>query len=140
MRADTQLFVHVLAAITVFGAIATASLLAWRGRTDGSSVVLAGATFRSLVAFALPAWIVMFVFGNWTKSKEQIPDAAHWVKIGSAIAVAGALVLLVAIGTSYAWSRTPSRRGLATLTGALTTALLAALAVAWWVMTAKVPS
>jgi len=140
VRADAQLFLHVLAAITLFGAVAAAAILSWRGRADGTGVAAAGATFRSLVAFALPAWVVMFVFGNWTKSKEHIPDSTQWLKIGSAIAIAGVLVLLVSIGTSYAWSRTPGRRGLATATGALTTLLLAGLAVAWWVMTAKVPT
>ena len=141
MTAHPQLFLHVLGAIVLFGSVGAATLLAWRGRVaNGSGSALAGAAFRTLLGFALPAWIVMFIFGNWTKSKEHIPDATHWLKIGSAIAIAGVLVLLVAVGTSFAWSRTPTRRSLATATGALTTLLLAALAVAWWVMTAKVPS
>jgi chromate transport protein ChrA len=141
MKAHPQLFLHVLAAIVLFGSVAAATLLAWSGRVvNGQASTLAGAAFRALLAFALPAWVVMFIFGNWTKSKEHIPDATHWLKIGSAIAIAGVLVLLASIGSSFAWSRTPTRRGLATVTGALTTLLLLALAVAWWVMTAKVPS
>jgi len=140
MTAHPQLFLHVLGAIVLFGSVAAVALVAWRGRIVDGSAALAGAAFRILLGFALPAWVVMFIFGNWTKSKEHIPDSTHWLKIGSAIAIAGVLVLLAAVGSSFAWSRTPTRRGLATLTGALTTILLAALAVAWWVMTAKVPS
>jgi hypothetical protein len=82
----------------------------------------------------------MFVFGNWAKSKEHIPSAAGWLKLGSGIGVAGVLVLAVGIGIAFAWSRSPDKRGLATATGVLASLYLVALAVAWWVMTAKVPS
>jgi hypothetical protein len=139
MRPDAEVFLHVLGGIALFGAVGTAALLAWRGRR-GDAPVLAGAAFRTLLVLGLPAWLVLFVFGNAAKSKEHVPAGTEWLRIGIAIAIAGAVVLLAAIGSSYAWSRTPSRRGLATATGALTTALLVALGVAWWVMTAKVPS
>jgi hypothetical protein len=140
MRPDTEVFLHVLGGTVLFGAVGTAALLSWRGRRGDGAQVLAGAAFRTLLVLGLPAWLVLFVFGNATKSKEHLPAGTEWLRIGIAIAIAGAVVLLAAIGSSYAWSRTPSRRGLATATGALTTALLVALGVAWWVMTAKVPS
>jgi hypothetical protein len=140
VRPDAQLFLHVLGATVLFGAFATAALLGWRGRLVGASPVIAGAAFRTFLFLALPAWVVMFVFGNWTKSKEDVASSAGWLKLGSGIGVAGVVVLLVGIGVAFAWSRSPSKRSLATVTGVLASLYLVALAVAWWVMTAKVPS
>jgi hypothetical protein len=140
MRADAQIFVHVLAAMVLFGAFATVALLSLRARFAGAPPVVADAAFRTLAILALPAWLVMFIFGNWAKSKEHLSSAAGWLKLGSGIGVAGVLVLAVGIGISFAWSRSPSSRGLATATGVLASLYVVALAVAWWVMTAKVPS
>jgi hypothetical protein len=140
VRPETQLFLHVLGATVLFGSFATAGLLALAGRREGAPPVLAGAAFRTLLALALPAWVLMFVFGNWTKSKEDVSSSAGWLKVGSAIGVAGIVVLLLSIGAAYAWSRTPARRALATATGGLAVLYLVALGVAWWVMTAKVPT
>ena len=139
MRPHLPLFLHVLGAIGLCGALATVALLSWRGRRAAPSAVLASTAFWTLLVLATPSWLVLFIFGAWTKSKERLPSDVGWLRIGSAIANAGVAVLLLATGSAYAWSRVPGRRSLATATGLLASIYLAALAVAWWVMTAKVP-
>jgi hypothetical protein len=140
VRPDPQVFLHVLGGIGLFGALATVVLLAWRAHRGASSPILARTAFLTLLVLATPSWLVLFVFGAWAKSREHVASNVGWLRIGSGIADAGVAVLLLATGAAYAWSRVPERRSLATATGSLASIYLAALAVAWWVMTAKLPS
>ena len=139
MRPDLQLFVHVLGAMGLCGALATVALLSWRGRRSAPRALLASTALWTLLLMATPCWLALFVFGAWTSSREHVPSDAGWLRIGTGIANAGVAVLLLATAAAYAWSRAPRRRSLATATGSLAGLYLAALAVAWFVMTAKVP-
>ena len=138
--ADTQLFLHVLGAITLFGATAAVTVLALFGRNRDEQLPLARAAFFTLLLLAIPSWVVTLVFGEWAKSSESWPDGVGWIDLGAGIANAGLLVLLVAGGLSYAWTRRPVRGWPVTALGTVTGLYLVALAVAWWVMSAKVPS
>jgi hypothetical protein len=138
--ADMQLFLHVLGAITLFGATAAVTVLAFFGRNREEQLPLARASFFTLLVLAVPAWVVTLAFGYWTKSSENWPDDIGWIGLGAGIADAGLLALLAAGALSYAWMRRPVRGWPVTALGTITGLYLVALAVAWWVMTAKVPT
>jgi heme A synthase len=149
MRPDFQLFAHILGATALFGAMVAVALLAWTARRRVERGVQAQASFWLLIALALPAWVLMLAFGSWTKSKEEgafssaglaVPDWGGWLTIGVGIAQAGIVVLLVAAAAAYSWKRRPASTWQPLLIGVLTTAYIGALAVAWWVMTTKLPN
>ena len=140
MRPEAQLFFHVLGAMTLFGATAAVAVLGLAARNRTEPLPLARAAFRTLLVLALPAWVVTLAFGTWTQSKADWRDDLTWIELGLHIADGGLVLLLVATGISYWWTRNPARGWPATAVGALASIYLVALAVAWWVMTAKVPS
>jgi hypothetical protein len=134
---NLPLFLHVFGAIALFGASAAALTLAWAGRRTGSSSALAHGAFGTLLLVALPAWLLMFVFGSVTESKEHLPDGVNWVEVPSTIASAGLLVLLAATGSAFSWRRSPDGTWQPRAVAVLSAAYIVALAFAWWVMTAK---
>ena len=79
----------------------------------------------------------MLVFGSWTKSREGLPDTLGWIRVGSGVADGGIVFLLATAGVCYSWTRRPADGRHPLIVGVLATAYLCALAVAWWVMTAK---
>jgi hypothetical protein len=139
-EADAQLFFHVLGAIALFGGTATVAVLALFGRHRDVQLPLARASFFTLLVLAVPAWVVTLAFGYWTKGAMDWPDGVGWIDIGEGIVDAGLLFLLVAGALSYAWMRRPVRGWPVTALGVVSCAYVAALAVGWWVMSAKVPS
>ena len=80
---------------------------------------------------------MLFAFGSATKSQEHLPSGVNWVTVPTAIAGAGLVVLLASTGAAFAWSRRPQETWQPRAVGVLSGAYLVALAVAWWVMTAK---
>jgi hypothetical protein len=134
---DLPLFFHVLGAIVLFGATTAAALLAWAARRGEHLRALARGTFGTLLLCALPAWVVLFVFGSATKSKEHLPSGVNWVDVPMMIAAAGLLVLLAATGSALSWSRSPQGSWQPRAVGILSAGYIVALAFAWWVMTAK---
>jgi hypothetical protein len=139
VRPDAQLFLHVLGATSLFGGVAAVAILALAGRRRPQHASpLAAASLVATLAVAVPAWALTVVFGSWTKSKEGLPGSIGWLRIGNGIATAGILVLLVLAGCAYGWSRRPADRRLPAVLVLVSLGYLAALGVAWWVMTAKV--
>jgi hypothetical protein len=135
---DLPLFLHVLGAMVLVGAVATAALLsfvAWRR----PRVPLYGrAAFWSLLAVGLPAYVVMRVGAQWTYSKEGFSGKHDptWVGIGFLAADLGLLLLLVTTGIAFWWKRrgkTVAGRAVSVLTSVY----LVLLAVAWFAMAAK---
>ena len=122
------LFLHVLSAMLLFGAVLTAFTALLAGHRS--------VAFRCLLV-AVPAWVAMRVCGAWIYSHEK--DAYHgaqWLGIGMGIADGGLIVLLLAIGAAY-WSQRTSRL-LATRTASfLCGVYLLMLAIAWIAMTGK---
>ena len=138
--ADGQLFVHILGAMTLFGATAAVAVLALVGRSREDQLSLARASFFTLLVLAIPAWVVTLVFGSWTESAGNFPDGLGWIDLGSGIADAGLVVFLVAAGLNYVWTRRPAGGWPVTVLGVVTSLYVVALAVAWWAMSAKVPT
>jgi hypothetical protein len=135
---DLPLYLHVLGAMVLFGATGAVALLAWAGGRGVHRAALARGALGTLLLCALPAWVLLFVFGSVTKSKEHLPSSGvNWVDVPVTIAGAGLVVLLVASGAAFAWSRRPDGRWQPRTVGLLSAAYLVALAAAWWIMTAK---
>ena len=132
------LFLHVLGAMTLVGAMLAVFVLtiaAWK-RPEVAS--LRRAAFRTLLILAIPAWIVMRVGAQLIYSKEfgsggHDPD---WVGIGFIVADAGLIVLLATSGVAFWWSR-GGRPIAGRLVGGLTGLYLVMLAVAWLAMSGK---
>ena len=137
---NAEVFLHVLGAITLFGATAAVAVLALAARGREEQAPLATASFWILLVLALPAWVVMLAFGTWAEATADFPGNPGWIDIGSGIADLGLLVLLAAGFLAFRWKRNPTAGWPVTALGVLTGLYLVALAVAWWAMSAKVPS
>ena len=147
---DFPLFLHVLGAMVLVGALALALgylVGAWRGGSAESLRV----GFRVLLYGAFPAYIVMRVAAQWILSKEgldDLPTDPSWIGIGFSIADGGLLFLLIAtivagVGARRARTATAAEGGTATATTSVRVAtvctglLIVAYVVAIWAMTAK---
>ena len=133
------LFLHVLGAMSLFGAILAVlilSLVAWR-RPDARFLHRAAFT-ASLIAVA--AYVVMRVGAEWIYSKEGWgkggAEDPTWIGIGYGVSDIGLLVLLVIVGCSFWWSRS-GRPVAGRIVAVLSVLLTAALAVAWLAMSGK---
>jgi hypothetical protein len=135
---DLPLFLHVSGAMTLVGALATSLLLAGAGMRRPDARVLARGAFVSLAAAALPAWVVMRTAAQWTYSKEHFSghNDPAWLGIGFGVSDAGLIVLLLAIGLAYAWTR-KLRPWAPRALGGLGGLYLVLLAVAWLAMSGK---
>jgi hypothetical protein len=134
------LFVHVLGAmILVGGTLTAASALAF-ARGDTRTLRLG---YWSLLAVALPGYVLMRIGAQWIYSKEGMDDAPieeAWTGIGFAVADAGALLLLIALivgGVGVRRLRGGSGTWLLKATMVISILLLAAYVVAIWAMSAK---
>jgi hypothetical protein len=144
---NLALLVHVLGAFLLVGGLITAlSLLfaGWRSKSPADSVAFGRLAFKTLLIVAFPAWIVMRVGAEWIFSKEGFADDVDvaWLNIGSIIADAGGLLLLITIilaGISARRLRTGggTMGTLGRVTTVLATVLLVAYLVAVWAMGAK---
>jgi hypothetical protein len=135
-----KLFLHVLGAITLFGATGAVAVLALAARGRDEQLPLARASLGTLLLLALPSWVVMLGFGSWAKSGSDLPGDPGWLKIGESVANVGLLLLLATTALAYRWTQRPAGGRPVTAIGVLSCLYLVALAVTWWVMAAKVPS
>jgi hypothetical protein len=146
LRADElnfPLFVHVLGAMILVGGLVTgASALAF-AKGDGRGLRLG---YWSLLAVALPGWIIMRIGAQWIYSKEgwdDLPDNFNyptWLDIGFVLADAGGLILLVSLitgGIGVYRLKQGKGSGLLKVTLVLSLVLLAAYVVAVWAMAGK---
>ena len=134
---DPILFLHVLGASILFGALATVTLLAVVGQRRPEHPRLARAALWTLVGVAAPGWLLMYIAGYATKSKEHLGNHIHWIQVPEAIIHAGLLLLLAAIGIAFSWSRRPAGGWQTRSLVVVSSSFIVALAIAWWVMTAK---
>ena len=96
-RAFWPLFLHVLGAMTLFGAVLAAVVVALAG--------LPRATVSSLVT-AIPAWAITLGCAYWIEHDEGLTNASPtWLSLGHAILEPGLVVLLAALATAYWWKR-----------------------------------
>ena len=136
---NLPLFVHVFGAIVLVGGMLTAaSALAFaRGNT---SMLRTG--YFSLLAVALPGWIVMRVGAQWIYEEESFEGGEEptWMAIGWATADPGGVLLLAGLITGGIGVRrlgTGGGAGLLKATLVISVILLAAYIVSIWAMSAK---
>jgi hypothetical protein len=142
MRPDSWnyvLLLHVGGAMILTGAVlACASALAF-ARGDARLLRLG---YFTLLAVAVPAWVLMLVGAEWMYSKENLDDAPDmaWTGIGYTVAdISGLFILAALIVGGIGVRRLPSGRGttLLNVTLGISVLLLAAYVVAVWAMSAK---
>lgn len=134
---DLPLFLHVLGAITLFGALSTVVVVAAVAPRRPERARLAQGAFATLLLLAVPSWGLMYAAGSWAKSKEHLPDNVNWVGVPRSIADVGLVVLLLTTGIAFSWTRRPDGGWQSRALVAVSSLFIVALAFAWWVMTAK---
>ncbi len=132
------LFLHVLGAIVLAGSVGAVTVLALAARKRREQgALLSRLAFRTLIFAVVPSWIVMRVGAGLIADKEFPDKTPGWVGVGFVVSEPG-LILLIALGV-LAW--VSARRGgvgrASVALAILAPVFLAALAVAWWAMSAK---
>jgi hypothetical protein len=139
---DFPLFVHVLGAMILVGGLLTGASAIAFARGNARFLRLG---YWTLVAVALPGYVVMRIGAEWLYSKYEdvLPadtDDPTWIGIGYIVADAGALLTLIAlILGGIGVRRLRDGRGERLLKAAMVLALivLAAAVVAVWAMSGK---
>jgi hypothetical protein len=138
---DFPLFVHVLGAMILVGGLLTGASTLALARGDVRFLRLG---YRSLLAVALPGWLIMRIGAEWIASREGwtkkgVPSPT-WLDIGFLLADLGGLILLVSLivgGIGVRRLRDGRGAGLLKATLLLSIALLGAYVVAVWAMAGK---
>jgi hypothetical protein len=132
------LFLHVLGAMVLVGAVLAAVITSWVGWSRPDVPILRRATFWALVS-GIPAFIVMRVFAQVIYSDEQDAFGGQdptWIGVGYGVTEPGLLVLLAAIGCAYWWKRSGKPRA-GRIAAVLSGVYLLLLAIAWLAMSGK---
>lgn len=132
------LFLHVLGAMTLFGAILAAAITSTVSWRQPGAAILRRATFWALVA-AIPAYIVFRGAAQWIYSDEKDIYGGKdptWIGIGFAVSDAGLLLLLLTIGCAFWWRRS-GKPVAGRIVAGLSGVYLVLLAVAWLAMSGK---
>jgi cytochrome bd-type quinol oxidase subunit 1 len=137
-RPFLPLFLHVLGAMTLVGALLVVALVAWVAWRKPEPAVLRRAASTTLLVVALPAYVVMRVAAQWIYSKEDFSgkNDPTWLGIGFAVADMGLLLLLVLAGLAFWWRRS-GKAVAGRIVAGLSTVYLALLALAWLAMSGK---
>ncbi len=98
--------------------------------------------YFTLLAVALPGWILMYVGALWTESEENLPDDFEpaWLGIGYTTADLGGILLLLGLilgGFGVRRVRDGGGGGLLKATTVITLVLVAAYVVTVWAMAGK---
>jgi hypothetical protein len=128
------LFLHVLGAVVLVGAVAATALAAAHSR---DSVLLRRITFRTLLILVLPSWVLMRFAGQWIDSREDIPGDPGWLGVGFIVGDAGLIVLLLTLFFGWWSTRKPDRGWPARTVTVLASLYLVALLVAMFAMSGK---
>ena len=134
------LFVHVLGAMLLVGGLLTAASALAFARGDARLLRLG---YWTLLAVALPGFVVMRIGAQWIYSKEgwdDVDEEPAWLGIGWITADLGGLILLVSLivgGIGVYRLRTDKGTAFLKATLVLSLVLLAAYVVAVWAMAGK---
>ena len=147
---NLPLFLHLLGAMVMVGALVTACFYLFSARRTGTAE-LVRTGFRTLLWVAFPAYLVMRVAAEWIADKEGINDLdspPDWVDIGYITGDFGGLLIIIStIVTGVAVRRmTRAREGAGgpetvgtgtTVAAWLTGFVIVAYTVAIWAMATK---
>jgi hypothetical protein len=136
------LFVHVFGAMILIGGLVTAASSLAFARGDAKLLRLG---YWTLLAVALPGYVIMRIGAQWIYSKEHwddVPDklVPSWIDIGFIVADAGALLMIIALivgGIGMRQLRQGKGQGLLKATLVIALVILAAAVVAIWAMAGK---
>jgi hypothetical protein len=137
------LLVHVFGAMVLVGGLVTAASALGSAKGDTKLLRLG---YWSLLAVALPGWIVMRIGAQWIYSKEgwdDLPEGFEepsWLGIGYLTADLGGLILLISLvigGIGVRRIQQGKGAGLLKVTLVLSLVLLAAYVLAVWAMSGK---
>jgi len=134
------LFVHVLGAMILVGGLLTGASVILFARGEVRFLKLG---YWTLLAVALPGYVVMRIGAQWIYSKEgldNLPDDPTWIGIGFIVADAGALLVLIALilgGIGVRRLRNGNGAGLLKASMVIAWVVLAAALVAVWAMAGK---
>ena len=130
------LFLHVLSAMVLFGAVVLAVV-----SVAGASQAGLRLGFRTLLIAAIPSWIAMRLSAQWIASKQNLVDEGvetpAWVDIGFMISEPSLVVLIAATVCAGIAARRGRGGGLRTATVVLVGITIVAYLVAIWAMSAK---
>jgi len=130
------LFLHVLSAMVLFGAVVLAVV-----SVAGSSPAGLRLGYRALLLAAIPAWIGMRLSAQWIASEENLLDEGvevpAWIDIGFITSEASFVVLIAATVCARIAARRGRGGGLRTATVVLVSITIVAYVVAIWAMSAK---
>ncbi len=136
-RPFLPLFLHILGAMVLVGAMLTVLLLAttaWKRPL----ALLSKSAFRTLLIVAIPAWLLMRACGQWMYSQEGWSghNDPTWLGIGYLVGDLGLLILLITTGVAFWWNR--SNKAVAgRIVAVLSLVYLVLLGVAWLAMSGK---
>jgi hypothetical protein len=136
------LFVHIVGAVVFAGGLLSCAAILGFARGDARLLRFG---YWTLLAVALPGYIILRVGAEWTYSKEgwdDVPDnlTPDWLDIGYIIADLAALLLLISLiagGVGVYRMRDGKGTRLLQTTLALSVVMLAASFVAVWAMAGK---
>ena len=137
------LFVHIVGAVLFAGGVLTCATILGFARGDSRFLRFG---YWSLLAVALPGWIILRVGAEWIYSKEgwdDVPDDLQpdWLGIGYIIADLGGLLLLIALIAGglgvYRMRDNKAGAGFLKVTLVLAEVMFLASVVAVWAMAAK---
>jgi hypothetical protein len=135
---DFPLFLHVLGAMTLFGAVVATTIVSAVAWPRPDAAILRRAALRSLLFVAIPAYVLMRAGAQWIYSKEGFSgkNDPTWIGIGFGVADAGLLVLIVTTAFAFWWSRS-GKAVPARIVAGLSAVYLVLLGVAWLAMSGK---
>jgi hypothetical protein len=138
---DFPLLVHIVGVVLFVGGVVSAAALLGYARGDAKLLRLG---YWTLLALALPGYIVLRIGGEWLNDKynDLTPgvDEPAWLTIGYIVADLGALLLLASLiigGIGVYRLRDGKGTGLLKATLALSIVIIAAGLVAVWAMAGK---
>jgi hypothetical protein len=130
------LFLHVLSAMVLFGAVVLAAV-----SVAGNSQAGLRLGFRSLLIGAIPAWIAMRLSAQWIADKEGYleddVEVPAWIDVGFATSEGSLLFLIAATVCAGLAARREQGGGLRTATVVLVGIAIVAYLVALWAMSTK---
>lgn len=133
------LFLHILGALALVGALSAAAYYLFRARRDGSPA-LARVGFRTLLFGAIPSYVLTRVAAQLLLNEQGLEDSEDaWITIGFIVTDVGVLAIVIATVASATAARRAEghhSRGAAVAAWACSI-LLVAYTVALWAMATK---